>query len=169
MRRPYSDARRDEELHHGPARSEDLARNLRQPEALRHLAGAGVLRARGAVDQQNTVGAGGILVLLLGGCYGLARGDPVDRQLIIGIGVFRPRLSRVRALARILVGVPGGVGDLVELDAENVESGIGELGSKTPLELGFVQSWTGHPFARFRNPCHSSNQSKIATRSHPPE
>jgi hypothetical protein len=85
-----------------------------------------MFRTRRAVDQQNAVRTGGVLMLSLRGRYGLAGGDPINRQLVVGIGKVRPGLSRVRALAGALVGVPGRFGDLVELDTKASSSALRE-------------------------------------------
>src|SRR4051794_12614038 len=63
-----------------------------QPPGFRHLAWAGVLAARRTVDQQDAWRFAGIIVTALRGEDGVARGQPVDRDVIVGIGKARPAL-----------------------------------------------------------------------------
>ena len=81
---------------------EDLARQHRQPPRLRRFAGAGVLAAAGGVDQEDARGRGRVVLLAFGVLDLLAGGDPVDRELIVGIGEARSGRTRVRRLARLL-------------------------------------------------------------------
>ena len=81
---------------------ENLARDLGEPEALRHLAGTRMLRARRAIDQQDASLTSGVIVLPLRRLHRFARRDPIDRKLIVGIGEFRAALRVCGALRECL-------------------------------------------------------------------
>ena len=109
-----------------PAGLEHLAARFDQPPALRHLARTGVLGARRAVDEQDARGLGGIFVASLRFGDRVARGEPVDRKIIIGIGKARPRLARMRRLAAVRIGIPCGVRYRLQFFLERVEGRIDE-------------------------------------------
>ena len=87
-----------------------VAGDLDEPPALRHLAGAGVLAARRGVDDQHPGRPGG-RVARRGGADGVARRDPVDRQVVVRIGMAGPGLAGDRALAAVGIGRPGHRGE----------------------------------------------------------
>src|SRR5947209_15583106 len=74
-------------------------RQLDQPPGLRHLARTGVLRTRRAVDQQDARELDGIVVAQLRVRNRVARGEPIDREIVSRIGEPRTGLARVRRLA----------------------------------------------------------------------
>src|SRR5262249_57571016 len=78
---------------------------------------------------------------------GRASGEPIDRRLGIGIGIFQPRLVRSWRFAAVRISVPCRRGDLIELAAELSECGVLELSEKAPAELTLVQARTGHSLA----------------------
>ena len=71
-----------------------------------------MLAARRAVDQRDARQQRLVIVPRLGLFDSLLRGNPVDREIIVGIGVSRSCLAGVRAFARILISVPSGVSDM---------------------------------------------------------
>src|ERR1044071_561105 len=108
-----------------------------------------MLAARGAVDQQDG-GPARRVVPALGLADRRARGKPIDRKLIVGVGEFFAGFLRVRGLATVCIGVPGGGGDAVELTGERPEGLVLELPEKSPPEFVLGQAWTGHSLARGR-------------------
>src|SRR3954463_12457737 len=86
--------------------------DIHQPEALGYLAGAGLVAARRTVDQQDARLRRGRLLPPLGLPDGIARGDPLERQLVLGIGVARTGRFGARRLAAFVIAVPGCIDDL---------------------------------------------------------
>ena len=128
----------------------NLIGNINKPIALRHLARAGMLGARGAIDEKDAQRPGRILLPLLGFRNRPARRDPVGGEIVVGIGISGPGLLRMRRLAGMRVGVPGRLGDLFQLGRQRIESLVLELRAKAPLEFLLAKPRAGHPLARLR-------------------
>ena len=79
--------------------NEDFSGDLGQSKAFRHFAGARMFRARGAVDQQDLRRPGTVLIVLLRGVDGLMRREPINGEIIVGIGESRSGLAGVRAFS----------------------------------------------------------------------
>jgi len=126
---------------------EHLAGDLDQPIGLRHFARAGVLAARRAVDQQDGRLAA-VLVAPLRRLDRRPRRQPIDRQLVVRIGKLAAGLLRARSLATVVVGLPGRVGDLVELHRERGERGVLKLIQETLAEFALAQLRARHSLAR---------------------
>ncbi len=90
---------------------ERLHRDLRQPEALGHLARAGAVVARRRRDHQHARGQPRVLLHKLGALDRLARRAPVVGKIVVGIGGARPGLVRARRFARGAIGLPRDVLD----------------------------------------------------------
>jgi hypothetical protein len=69
---------------------------------------------------------------------------------VVGIGELRPGLAGARALALVVVGVPGRGSDPGEFIAQRIEGGVGELAEEAGQEFPLVEPWTGRALARFR-------------------
>ncbi len=116
----------------------DALRDVGKAQRLRHFTGAGMLVARRCGDDQNARRFVPIFVARLRRVDRGARMDPVDGEIIVGIGVTGTGFLRQRTLARIAVAVPGGARDLVELRAQPVERRIAERRQETFAEGRFV-------------------------------
>ena len=77
----------------------------------------------------------------------VAGGDPVDRQVVIGIGEARSRLAGARTLALMAIGVPGRCGNAVELVTKRLEYRVSELAQKPCAEFALAQTGAWHAFA----------------------
>ena len=73
-----------------------------------------MLAACRAVDQQNAWRRRRVLLPLLGLLDGAAGFDPVDRKVVVGIGVTLPGFAGVRRLAIVVVGIPGRIRDTAD-------------------------------------------------------
>src|SRR5579883_1711634 len=127
----------------------DCGGDLDQAPAFRHFSRAGMLAARRAVDEKNASRPARVFVLRLRGENGAARVEPIDGQIVIGVGESRTRLEGVRTFPALLVRAPGRVGDAVQIASQAVESRIDELRSKARLEFAFAYSGARHSFSRF--------------------
>jgi hypothetical protein len=76
-----------------------------------------------------------IALLRLGCVDALARLQPLDRQLLLGIGEAGARLPSARALAVLVVPVPCGVHHAFDLVPHAVEGGIVEALAQPAIEL----------------------------------
>ena len=123
---------------------------LDQPPALRHLAGAGMLAARRAVDDEHARLRGRIVVAPLRFKNGLAGGEPVDRDFIVRIGKARSRLAGQRRFSRMAVGVPRGRDDGVEFALQRPEGRIDEAAAIALLEFLARQFDGRHSLANVR-------------------
>jgi hypothetical protein len=74
-----------------------------------------VLAAARGVDQQDARGRRRVRLAALGVLDPVAGGEPVERELIIGIGEAVAGAARMRRLARIRISLPGGVENALDL------------------------------------------------------
>ena len=128
-----------------------LARDLDETPRLRHLARTGVLGAGRAVDQEDAQGEALVLVTGLGRLHRLMRVVPVDGEIVVRVGEVRAGLAGARALARMRIGVPGGLGDLCQFILQRFERGILKLRAEAALELVFLKPRAWHALARLRS------------------
>ncbi|MNE48419.1 hypothetical protein D3C80_1428800 [compost metagenome] len=119
-----------------------------QTPALGHLAGTGVFGSRRAVDQQGAQRPLGVIVPNLRRLDRRPRRDPVDRQVVVGVGVSRPGLARHRALAALDVAVPGHGGDLIQRRPHRVKGRVLIGAQEAGGEVGAAQFRRGHAPAR---------------------
>jgi hypothetical protein len=77
----------------------------------------------------------------------LLRVQPIDREIVVGVGEPGSGLAGARRLAGILVGLPGHPRDLVKLGRKRRESRVAILRQKAGAELPLAQPRTGHSFA----------------------
>src|SRR5688572_25860202 len=75
--------------------------------------------------------------------------DPVDGEVVIGIGIARSGLAGARRIAATDIAVPGGVGDPIELRRHRLERRIDILRPEAALELRLVELDRRHALARF--------------------
>jgi hypothetical protein len=66
---------------------------------------------------------------------GFARGEPVHRDFIFGIGKARSSLARMRSFPRMAVGVPRGLDDGVEFALQWPEGRIDEAAAIALFEF----------------------------------
>ena len=123
---------------------------LHQPPALRHLAGAGMLAARRAVDDEHARLRGRIVVAPLRLKNGFARRQPVYRDFVFRIGEAGSRLVRQRRLSRMAVGIPCGRDDGVEFALQWPKGRIDEAAAIAPLEFLARQFDGRHSLANVR-------------------
>ena len=76
------------------------------------------------------------------------RRDPIDGEVVIGIGELRSGLSRLRGLPAFGVGVPGGGDDLVELGGQGLEGRVLEPFQVALAELRLRELRARHALAR---------------------
>jgi hypothetical protein len=98
-------------------------------------------------------------VTALGGKDGVARRQPVDRNVVVGIGKTRSRLPRHRSFPRVGVAVPCRGDDGIEFALQRRESGVLEAAAIAPFELLPRQFYGRHPLADFRR--HQSNLNNL--------
>jgi hypothetical protein len=105
---------------------------------------------RRAVDDQHTRRLPGVVVAALRLQDSVACGEPVNGDLVIGIGKSRTRFARMRRLARMAVGVPGGSNNGFDLAIERLEGRIGKPRTVAPGKLlaGQFDRWP--PFTDLR-------------------
>src|SRR5205085_6202909 len=84
---------------------DDFASDRGEPPALRAFARAGVLAPRRAVDEKDARRRRGVLLAALGVLDAAARFEPLDRKVVVRIGIARPGLLRARRLAPFVVAV----------------------------------------------------------------
>ena len=132
------------------ARLEGLSRDLDQAPRLRHFAGTRVLGAGRAIDDEDARGACRIIMTTSGVVDGIARGQPVDRNLIVGIGETGAGLAGDRRLSTVVIGVPRRIGDGLQLALQRREDRIHEGGLETLLESPAPQTAGRHPLAHVR-------------------
>jgi hypothetical protein len=147
MLRPYSEAVRLRSSTSVSKSRDRLVRDLQKPVRLGHFSGAGVLAARGAIDQQDG-GAALVGMAPLGSGNPGAGVEPVDREVVVGVREFGAGLARVRALAAVRVGVPRRSRDLVELGGERPERGVLKPIQEPLAELALAQARAWHSLAR---------------------
>ena len=117
--------RQPRQIEHANQRSfdaADLARDFQQPPALRHLAGAGVLASRGAVDDQDAGRLVRIFMLALGLLHGLVNRSPVVSEVVVGVRELRAGLVRSRRLAVVGISIPGRARETVELSLQRSQT-----------------------------------------------
>src|SRR5207237_10349855 len=85
---------------------ERLLGDPREAIRLRHLARARAVVARGAADDKHARGCSRITLALLRGLQAVARLEPLDGKIEVGIGEARPCLGGARRLAVLDVAVP---------------------------------------------------------------
>ena len=115
-------------------RSDRALRQLDQSPGLRHLARAGMLGSRRAVDEQDACGTVGVVVQALRLHDRVTRREPVDRKLVVRVGEAWAGLAGVRRLAAVRIGVPGRRRDRVQLLCQRREGRIGEARPEALLE-----------------------------------
>ena len=103
------------------------ARDGREPPALGHLARAGMVASRRAVDEENAAPKLPLLVPLARSLDRRPGLKPVHRQLELRVGKTDARLGRAGALARMRVAVPCRLGNSRKLGLERSEGGIPDL------------------------------------------
>ena len=125
MWRPYSEASRlrSSSSTSTPFAREDISRRSRQPIGLGHFAGAGVLGARRAVDQQDARRAVGVVMPRLGRVDRMAARRSSRRRDRNRGRRTRPGLAGERAFAAIVVGVPGRGRDLFQRTRRGSKAG----------------------------------------------
>ena len=84
----------------------------------------------------------------------LLRRNPIDRKIIFWIGKFWTCFARSWTLARVLISIPSGLGDLVDLSRKHIKILILELRTKPFLKFAFIEpragcahSWPGRLIA----------------------
>lgn len=107
--------------------------------------------ARGSRDEKDARGALGILVLCLRGFNRGTCGQPVDGDVVVGIGKPGPRSASARAFAMMAVGVPSGCGDGVKRRGERLERRVLELAAKSRCEAGLIQLDIRRALSRLRS------------------
>src|SRR5689334_9941811 len=75
--------------------------------AFRHFTGTSVLAARRAVDDEDARSFVRIVMARLSRADRVASGEPVDGDVVVGIGMARSRLAGEGSLTGVAVGVPG--------------------------------------------------------------
>jgi len=105
---------------------EHLAHQPRQAPALGDFARTSTVVARGAANEQDARLRLGARLFFLRSLQPLARREPLDRKIVIGIGKLRPRLARHRRLAAFLVGFPRDHLDALQPRRLRRESRIGK-------------------------------------------
>jgi len=80
----------------------------------------------------------------------LARRQPFDREIIVGIGELLARLDGVRALALVAIRIPGNIGDTIQFAAHGTETRILEALEITCAKLALVKPRTWHALSRRR-------------------
>jgi hypothetical protein len=85
-----------------------------------------VLGARRAIDEQDARRLGGIVVVSLCLRDRVARGEPVDGEIVVRIGKARSGLARMRRLAAVGIRIPSSVGDSLQLFLERIKGRIDE-------------------------------------------
>jgi diketogulonate reductase-like aldo/keto reductase len=129
----------------------NLMRDLHEAVALGHLAGTGVLAAGRSRDEEKAGRARLILMPLLREVDGVLRGDPIDREIVIGVGETWTRLAGLGAFSVVAVGIPGGIGDPLKLASQRLEGRILKLLEKPFAELGLVEGRIGRALPCFWN------------------
>ncbi|MGY4228576.1 hypothetical protein ACVMIH_005937 [Bradyrhizobium sp. USDA 4503] len=124
--------------------------DLDHAPAFGHLAGTRVLAARGAVDQQDMRRFVWIVVPALRFIDGIARGQPIDREIIVGIGKTGAGLAGNRRLARMTIGVPGAGDDRRKLRLHGLKDRIGKSLAVAPFEFIARKLDRRHPLANVR-------------------
>src|SRR3954467_12029074 len=98
-----------------------------------------MLAARSRIDHEDTRCPGRAFVL---GPRPVDRGlslNPVEAEIVVEVGITRAGFARLRGLARIDIGVPGGLDDLAELALQRLEGWVDVLGEEAFLELRLIQ------------------------------
>jgi len=143
------EARQVEHASLDPVDPANLARDLGQPPAFGHFAGAGVFGARRAVDDQDArrlVWVFKFALRLVDRGLGSA---PVVGKLIAGVGIAFARGAAVGRFAAIDIIAEGDRRDAVERLARLGKARIGELVEEALAKLGLVEVDVGHAGARF--------------------
>src|SRR5436190_5833656 len=83
-------------------------------------------------------------------CHVLPCIEPIGRKIIVRIAELGPGLARQRALAAVVVGVPGGFGDAAKLGRDLPEYGIGKLTAETFFEFRPIKPRARHSLADVR-------------------
>ncbi len=113
-----------------------FAGKRRQPKGLRHFARARLIVPGRARHQQHAPGTCRVLLLAFGLLNPIARFEPLDRQLEVGIGEPGAGLPRARALVVLVVCLPGDLDDLGNLTIDVLEErdrrNVGAAGARTP-------------------------------------
>jgi len=132
-------------------RGDDLVRPFQHAEGLRALAGAGVLAATRAVDQEKLRRRRGLVVSALCGAHGIACPAPIISELIARIGKVRTGSLRARAFAACRICLPSSLREACKFCVQTIKGDVDELADKALLELGFRQRrvrhhlpWFGH-------------------------
>src|SRR5665213_1332779 len=126
---------------------DNLLRHRRETIGLRHLAGAGLVAARRAVDHQDARRRFRVflpLLRLFDAAFGL---DPFERQLIARIGIAGTSRTGARALTRLVIGLPGDIDNLVDRRAYFFECRVVELLAHPLSEFGLVDLDRRHALA----------------------
>ena len=104
------------------SRLEGIVRDLDQAPRLRHFAGTRVLGARRAIDDEDARRSRGVIMTTAGVVDGVARGQPIDRDLIVGIGEAGAGLAGDRRLSAVVIGIPRRIGDGLEHERQSSAS-----------------------------------------------
>src|SRR4030095_132524 len=99
---------------------------LHQTPGLRHFAGTGVLAARRSVDDEDARLLLAVIVTVLRLLDRLPRPQPIDGDIVVGVGKSRACLARDGCLATVAVGIPGRSNDRIDLLFEWLERRIDE-------------------------------------------
>src|SRR6185369_9003178 len=132
----------------------------REAERLRHLARAGAVVARRAADDERARRRRRVALRCLGALDPLARREPLDREVVVGVGVAGTGLARLRRLALVPIVVPGDLLDAAERIALAIEVGIEEELPEALAELLAAERRRRLPLAYLR---HRGCLSRVAT------
>src|SRR5688572_22362384 len=127
-----------EQVELDPGGLDDLARDLDKAKGLGHLARAGLVGTRRAADAEDAQRCGGIAMALLRQRDRVAGGNPVQRQVVVGVGMARASLARVRRLAVAVIRIPGKVDQAPDLRRHGIERGIVESVAEAARDLALV-------------------------------
>jgi len=81
---------------------------------------------------------------------GVARREPVDGDVVIGIGEARPGLARARRLAAFAICIPGDRDQALDRGGLGGKRWIGEAFMEAGAECRLAQLGVGHPLAGLR-------------------
>ena len=128
-------------------RHEGLVGDLDQTPGLRHFAGTSVLGARRAIDDEDARRSRRIIVTTFGGFDGVVCVHPIDGDVVVGVGKAGAGLAGDRRLSTVVIGIPGGIGNGLQLALQRRKDGIRERRLEPLLECRALQLAGRHSLA----------------------